>query len=242
MCGRYRLRRHWEQICRATCVSSSTRSTSRTLHADARAARKRRPTDADADRPLSTTIATLTAELRRWGFIIQVDGKTIDKTTGQPKKLRRDVINAMSEKLTSSYMWKWSFKERRCLIPMSSWDEWPRDRRRQATRAGLNARRASVRGSRTLYDANVDPEDRDVKVEVYTMCTVPPNEFLGHRARPRSDGLAAVPVSGVAGRRRRCPVAGGHPPRHRGVCRHPGLAAKQATIVRPRAAFSRLGS
>ena len=49
----------------------------------------------------------LIAELRRWGFILMVDGKTIDKETGQPKKIRRDVINAMSEKLTSSYMWKW---------------------------------------------------------------------------------------------------------------------------------------
>jgi hypothetical protein len=35
------------------------------------------------------------------------------------------VINAMSEKLTSSFMWKWSFAERRCLIQMSSWDERP---------------------------------------------------------------------------------------------------------------------
>ena len=50
-------------------------------------------------------------------------GKTIDKATGEPKKVRRDVINAMSEKLISSYMW--SCQERRCLIPKSSWDEWP---------------------------------------------------------------------------------------------------------------------
>ncbi len=37
---------------------------------------------------------------------MMVPGKTIDKATGEPRKVRRDVINAMSEKLTSSYMWK----------------------------------------------------------------------------------------------------------------------------------------
>ena len=51
---------------------------------------------------------------------MSVNVLTIDKATGQPKKIKRDVINTVSEKLISSYMWKWSFKERRCLIPMSS--------------------------------------------------------------------------------------------------------------------------
>ena len=44
---------------------------------------------------------------------MMVDGKTIDKATGQPEKIKRDVIDAMSEKLISSYLWKWSFKVRR---------------------------------------------------------------------------------------------------------------------------------
>ena len=122
-------------------------------------------------------VGRLIAELRRWGFILMVDGKTIDKETGKPKKIRRDVINAMSEKLTSSYMWKWSFRERRCLIPMSSWDEWPE------TGAGKQRVRVSMPGEPVfmaagLYDANVDPKTGQ-KVDVYTMCTVPPNEFLG---------------------------------------------------------------
>ena len=54
-----------------------------------------------------------------------VNGKKIDPATGMPNKVRRSVINAMSEKLTSSFTWRFAFQERRCLIPMSSWDEWP---------------------------------------------------------------------------------------------------------------------
>lgn len=121
----------------------------------------------------------LIAELRRWGYILMVDGKSIDKATGKPKKVKRDVINAMSEKLTTSYLWKWSFKERRCLIPMSSWDEWPE----AAPGAGKQRVRVSMPSEPVfmaagLYDENVDPKT-GAKVPVYTMCTVPPNEFLG---------------------------------------------------------------
>ena len=83
----------------------------------------------------------------------------------------------MSEKLTSSYMWKWSFKERRCLIPMSSWGEWP------ATGAGKQRVRVSMPSEPVfmaagLLDENVNPKTGE-KVLVYTMCAVPPNEFLG---------------------------------------------------------------
>ena len=116
-------------------------------------------------------------ELRRWGFIMMVDGKTIDKTTGQPKKIKRDVINAMSEKLTTSFMWKWAFKERRCLIPMSSWYEWPEiGVVKQRVRVSMPSERVFMAAG--LYDENVNPRTGE-RVHVYTMCTVPPNEFLG---------------------------------------------------------------
>ncbi len=176
MCGRYRLRRHWEQdldgylrlvIDRADLDEEEPRW----LGSD-----EARPTDPmpilrhDDD-------GRLVAELRRWGFIIQVDGKTIDRATGRPKKLRRDVINAMSEKLASSYLWKWSFAERRCLVPMTSWDEWPE------TGAGKQRVRVSMPSAPVfvaagLYDENVDPKS-GARVPVFTICTVPPNEFLG---------------------------------------------------------------
>lgn len=175
MCGRYRLRRNWEQDLQGylRLVIDKVDVDDAMLIGGSDEAR---PTD-----PMPVIrrdeAGNLTAELRRWGYIIQVDGKTIDKTTGLPRKLRRDVINAMSEKLTSSYMWKWSFNQRRCLIPMSSWDEWPE------TGAGKQRVRVSmadepVFAAAGLYDANIDPKT-GAKVAVYTMCTVPPNEFLG---------------------------------------------------------------
>ena len=56
--------------------------------------------------------------LRRmiWGFPLVMKGKQ-----GQPLK-PRPVNNARSDKL-DSFMWRYSFEERRCLIPMTGWCE-----------------------------------------------------------------------------------------------------------------------
>ena len=57
-------------------------------------------------------------QLRRmtWGFPLALTGK-------QGQKLKpRPVNNARSDKL-DSYMWRYSFEERRCLIPMTAWAE-----------------------------------------------------------------------------------------------------------------------
>jgi len=106
---------------------------------------------------------------------MMVDGKTIDKATGNPKKIKRDVINAMREKLTS--MWKWAFKERRGLIPMSNWDEWPEAGGvKQRVRVSMPSEPVFMAAG--LYDVNEDRKTGDM-VPVFTMCTVPPNEFLG---------------------------------------------------------------
>ena len=51
------------------------------------------------------------------------------------------------------------------------------DTGRQATRGGFDVIRAGVRRG-GLYDVNTDPKTGE-RVPVYTMCTVPPNEFLG---------------------------------------------------------------
>jgi putative SOS response-associated peptidase YedK len=174
VCGRYRLRRHWEEHLDGFMHFVRERvDVEDPLYAGSDEAR---PTDPlpiirrdDEGRPI--------AELRRWGFILMVDGKSIDPSTGRPKKVRRDVINAMSEKLQSNYLWKWSFKERRCLIPMSSWDEWPETGGgKQRVRVAMPAEPVFVAAG--LYDANVDPKTGS-PVGVFTMCTVPPNEFLG---------------------------------------------------------------
>lgn len=60
--------------------------------------------------------------LRRmtWGFPLLVSGARKGKQ-GQPLK-PRPVNNARSDKL-DSFMWRPSFEERRCLIPMTAWAE-----------------------------------------------------------------------------------------------------------------------
>ena len=57
-------------------------------------------------------------ELRQmtWGFPLARKG-----AKGQPLK-PRPVNNARSDKL-DSYMWRYSFEERRCLIPLTAWAE-----------------------------------------------------------------------------------------------------------------------
>ena len=174
MCGRYKLEEHWQEYCRAAAFD--WRDPPWPTPNPLKGSDEARPTD-----PLPILRrgedGRLFPELRRWGFILMIDGKTIDQATGRPRKVRRDVINAMSEKLLSSYLWKWSFEERRCLIPMSSWDEWP------GTGAGKQRVRVSMPRERVfmaagLFDENVDPKT-GARVPVFTMCTVPPNEFLG---------------------------------------------------------------
>jgi putative SOS response-associated peptidase YedK len=174
VCGRYKIEERWLDYCKAAYFNwqDPPWPTPNPFKGSDEA----RPTDL---LPIvrRNENGQLFPELRRWGFILMVDGKTIDKATGKPKKIKRDVINAMSEKITTSYMWRFAFKERRCLIPMSSWDEWPE------TGAGKQRVRVSMPSEPVfmaagLYDANVDPKTGE-KVGVYTMCTVPPNEFLG---------------------------------------------------------------
>ena len=52
-----------------------------------------------------------------WGFPLSLKSKK----TGKPLK-PKPVNNARSDKL-DSYMWRYSFKERRCLIPLTAWAE-----------------------------------------------------------------------------------------------------------------------
>ena len=51
-----------------------------------------------------------------WGFPLVMKGKN-----GQPLK-PRPVNNARTDKL-DSFFWRYSFEERRCLIPVSAWAE-----------------------------------------------------------------------------------------------------------------------
>ena len=52
-----------------------------------------------------------------WGFPLVLKSKR----TGEPLK-PKPVNNARTDKL-DSYIWRYSFAERRCLIPLSAWAE-----------------------------------------------------------------------------------------------------------------------
>ncbi len=177
MCGRYRLKRHWEQdldgylslvIDKVDVELAAGTDVTKTGEG---APRDHLPIIRRGDD------GELVPELRQWGFVLMVDGKTIDKATGKPKKIRRDVINAMSEKVATNYMWRFAFAERRCLIPMSSWDEWPE------TGAGKQRVRISKHDEPVFIAAGLYAESDDPKsgqrVPVFTMCTVPPTVLLG---------------------------------------------------------------
>lgn len=174
MCGRYKLEEHWQEYCDNPFFNwydppwptpNPFKGSEEVFPRNSMPIIRRNES------------GKLIPELRQWGFIMVINGKTIDPSTGKPKKVRRDVFNAMSEKLTSSFTWRFAFKERRCLIPMSSWDEWPETGAgRQRVRVSMP--REPVFMAAGLFDANLDPKTGE-KMPVYTMCTVPPNEFLG---------------------------------------------------------------
>lgn len=174
MCGRYKLEANWQEYCRNPIFNwdEPPFPTPNPFAGSQEACpRDRMPIIRRFEDGKSR------AELRQWGFIVMVNGKTIDAATGKPKKVRKDVFNAMSEKLRSSFTWRSAFASRRCLIPMSSWDEWPE------TGAGKQRVRVSrpsepVFLAAGLYELSSDPKT-GAKVPTFTMVTVPPNEFLG---------------------------------------------------------------
>ena len=174
MCGRYDLERLWQDYCKASYYD--WQDPPFPFENPFRPAKEVRPTDR---MPVvrRNESGKLFPESRRWGYLLSTSGKSIDKATGKPKQVVKPVINAMSEKLTSSYLWKWSFLDRRCLVPMSSWDEWPQP-------GGIKQRfRVTMPGAPVFmaagqYDEKTEPRTGET-VPVFTICTGPPNEFLG---------------------------------------------------------------
>ena len=61
----------------------------------------------------------LIPELRQWGFIMMVRGKTSDRATGAPMKVRRDVFNDTMEKTATNNTCRCAFREPRGLVPIS---------------------------------------------------------------------------------------------------------------------------
>lgn len=169
MCTRYELAMQWQEYVQWSDISRRDWSSQAEGSAEI-FPRHRMPIIRLDDEGLAI------AERRQWGFIMMMNGKRLG-ADGKPNKIRRDVVNAMSEKLTTGFPWRFAFTKQRCLIPMSAWYEWP------PTPAGKQLVRVSMPSEPVfmaagLYDVNQDPKTNEV-ISVYTMCTVPPNEFLG---------------------------------------------------------------
>jgi putative SOS response-associated peptidase YedK len=174
MCGRYRLKRHWEQdllgkwryIIEKVDLDAVGLGVDRT---------DVRPTDlmpviraADEDSPM--------LEMRRWGFLRLMPGVP-DKRTGKPKLVRKQLFNAKSETAAVLATFKQAFVGGRCLVPMSSWYEWPE------LPAGKQRVEISRLDKRTLFAAGLVEVSKDFKtgqpVETFVVLTTTPNEFLG---------------------------------------------------------------
>jgi putative SOS response-associated peptidase YedK len=181
MCGRYRLKRHWEQD-----LLGKWRYIIEKVDLDAAGANAGlgddridvRPTDLmpiiraeDEDHPMM--------EMRRWGFLRLMPGVP-DKRTGKPKLVRKQLFNAKSETAAVLPTFKQAFVGGRCLVPMSSWYEWPE-------LPGPPTRKQRVEISRldkrTMFAAGLVEVSKDFRtgqpVETFVVLTTKPNEFLG---------------------------------------------------------------
>ena len=94
MCGRYKLEERWQEYCQSPFFDWD--NPPYPFENPFKASAEVFPTDS---MPIirRNENGKLLPELRQWGFIMMVDGKSIDPATGMPKKVRRSIINAMSE-------------------------------------------------------------------------------------------------------------------------------------------------
>lgn len=113
----------------------------------------------------------------RWGFVLPQQGRT-------PK----DVTNARADKVSVSGFWRESFRERRCLVPVTRFCEWrdtpyPRTRRKEKVWFALNpdeqdgaeppfAFAGLWRSWRGRY------RDEPVAWDVFAFLTVAPNDLV----------------------------------------------------------------
>ena len=141
-----------------------------------------------------------------WGFPLVLKGKD-----GRPLK-PKPVNNARADKL-DGFMWRYSFQERRCLIPVSAFAETEGEKGQDAHlvhpagREGIRRRRPVARHAR-MGPGLHDGDDRGLPAR-------------RRRARPHAGDPQARRLGGLAGR----------PARSAGVlCRHyPELMAVERT-------------
>jgi putative SOS response-associated peptidase YedK len=162
MCGRYRLNRGWERD-----LQGMLRFVNEKLDIDEDRLDVR-PTD---PMPVIRFVdGRLEVDIRRWGFLRLMPGAS-------GKRVRKQLFNAKSETAPMLKTFKDAFQTDRCLIPLSSWYEWPE------RASGKQKVEIAARHHRTMLAAGICETSRSFDtgepVKTFTMLTTTPTEFLG---------------------------------------------------------------
>lgn len=124
---------------------------------------------------------TTVVEVRRWGFLRMVPGAP-DRVTRLPGRLvKKALFNAKSETAPVLRTFRDAFAARRCLIPMTSWFEWPEREtaaKPKKQKVEIAPRTRGIVLAAGLFETSAAP-DTGLAVETFTMLTTTPTEFLG---------------------------------------------------------------
>jgi len=110
-------------------------------------------------------------QLRNWGFIRHWPGKT-----GKLSKIV--LINAMSESITKTRSFKQAFTERRCVIPLNAWFEWPEVPEINngiKTKVRIFMPERPTFGAAGIYEDTIDKDTGEV-TRFFSMLTVEPGQ------------------------------------------------------------------
>lgn len=111
-------------------------------------------------------------EARSWGF---------HRTWPAPGKpgvwMKKELFNAKGETVAQKSTWKRAFAERRCLVPMSGWWEWPTLEGKK-TRVDISMPARPVFAAAGLYETSKHNKTGE-PVETFTLVTAEPNGPLG---------------------------------------------------------------
>jgi putative SOS response-associated peptidase YedK len=156
MCGRYQVESDWDEFPEFKIPDQFV------------ANHDLRPTDPAPVIRLSER-GELFSEIRRWGFVRRWPGQS-------GKWVKRSLINAVGEELEHKRSFRAAYASARCLVPMTSWYEWPiLEGKKTRVRIGLKGRKLFAAAG--LYETSKN--DDGSEVETFTIVTVPPNELLG---------------------------------------------------------------
>ncbi|PJX20011.1 DUF159 family protein (plasmid) [Advenella sp. S44] len=110
-------------------------------------------------------------EFRHWGFIRHWPGKT-------GKLTKKILFNAVSESITKTRSFKHAFAERRCVIPLNAWFEWPEIPEINngiKTKIRIFMPMRPTFGAAGIYEDTIDKETGEV-TSFFSMLTVEPGQ------------------------------------------------------------------